>query len=54
MYTQVEKGPVSITVASSSIVFAMYTGGVVTSPECGLPSADHAVLIVGYGTEMGR
>jgi len=45
--------PVSVSVEASGSVFHLYTGGVITSEECGT-QLDHAVLAVGYGvTEDG-
>jgi len=44
--------PVSIAIEADTRVFQMYTGGVLTSEECGT-NLDHGVLIVGYGEESG-
>jgi len=43
-------GPVSIALDASG--FDSYSGGIYSSPTCG-QNLDHAVLIVGYGTENG-
>jgi C1A family cysteine protease len=45
-------GPVAVAIEADSRVFQHYTGGVLTSSECGT-SLDHGVLVVGYGTENG-
>lgn len=45
-------GPVSVAIEADSRVFQHYTGGVLTSSECGT-SLDHGVLVVGYGEEAG-
>lgn len=45
----IAQGVVSVTVDADSTVFRNYTGGVVTSTECGT-ALDHAVAAVGYGT----
>jgi C1A family cysteine protease len=45
-------GPVSVAIEADTRVFQMYTGGVLTGPECGT-KLDHGVLITGYGTENG-
>lgn len=44
-----EVGPVSIAVAAGD--WLSYTGGIMT--DCTSPSVNHAVLLVGYGTEGG-
>lgn len=41
---------VSVTLDAEEVVFGNYTGGVVTSNECG-DVMDHAVTAVGYGTD---
>jgi len=43
-------GPVSIAIEADQAVFQSYTGGVLSDPSCG-DNLDHAVLIVGYGTD---
>jgi len=43
----VAQQPVSIYLNGASYLFQTYTGGIVTSPQCGTDSS-HAVLIVGY------
>jgi C1A family cysteine protease len=45
--------PVAVSVAASSMEFLLYTGGILTSPDCGT-ELDHGVLAVGYGTENGQ
>ena len=45
-------GPVSVAIEADTRIFQMYTGGVLTGPECGT-KLDHGVLITGYGTENG-
>ena len=46
----VSQGPVSVAVEADSIVFQMYTGGVIDSTACGT-SLNHGVLAVGYGAD---
>ena len=49
----IAKGPVSVAIEADKTVFQAYTGGVLTSTECGT-QLDHGVLAVGYGTENGQ
>jgi len=44
------KDAVAISIDAGSDVFQNYSGGVLDSEECGI-STNHAVSIVGYGTE---
>jgi len=44
------KGPVSIAIEADKSVFQRYTGGVITSRQCG-KKLDHGVLAVGYDTD---
>ena len=46
----VSQGPVSVAVEADSIVFQLYTGGVIDSTACGT-SLNHGVLAVGYAKE---
>ena len=46
----IAKGPVSVTIDASNLVFHNYTGGVISGTGCGT-SLDHAVNAVGYGTD---
>jgi C1A family cysteine protease len=50
---ELQKGPVSIAVEADQTVFQFYSGGVLDDPSCG-ESLDHAVLVVGYGTDQGK
>ena len=43
-------GPVSVAIEADTRTFQLYSGGVLTSDDCGT-NLDHGVLIVGYGTE---
>ena len=45
--------PLSIAIASSSSVFMQYKSGIISSSACGT-SVNHAVNLVGYGSDNGR
>jgi cathepsin L len=45
--------PLSIAIASSSRVFMQYKSGIISSSACGT-SVNHAVNLVGYGSENGK
>jgi len=47
-----QKGPVTIALAANSSAFQLYKSGILTSTSCGTVM-DHAVTLVGYGTENG-
>lgn len=42
--------PVSVAIEADRIIFGQYTGGIITSEECGT-QLDHGVLAVGFGVE---
>lgn len=48
----VSRQPVSVAIEADTKIFEFYTGGIITSTECGT-TLDHGVLIVGYGSENG-
>lgn len=48
----VQKQPIAIAIRSGSSTFQLYKKGVITSTACGT-AIDHAVVLVGYGTENG-
>jgi len=48
----VARQPVSVLVASSSDDFKLYAHGILDSKSCG-EDVDHAVLVVGYGSQAG-
>jgi C1A family cysteine protease len=49
----VAKQPISIAIEADTKYFQFYSGGILTSSNCGT-QLDHAVLIVGYGIESGQ
>lgn len=48
----VARFPVTVGLDASSTYFRFYSSGIITTEKCGV-SLNHAVLIVGYGTENG-
>jgi len=49
-------GPISVAIDATKPSFMSYRSGVYIEPTCGntLANLDHAVLVVGYGTENGQ
>lgn len=45
--------PVSVSIEADQDVFGLYQSGIFDSPECGT-MLDHAVALVGYGSENGQ
>jgi C1A family cysteine protease len=45
--------PISIAIEADKLVFQLYTSGVFDSTSCGT-SLDHAVALVGYGSDAGQ
>ena len=45
--------PISVSIEADKMVFQLYSGGVFDSDQCGT-SLDHAVALVGYGTDAGQ
>jgi len=43
--------PIAIGIDAEWAPFHSYTGGVITSPDCG-ETIDHGVLLIGYGTDQ--
>ena len=52
MKAAVALGPVSVAIQADSYVFQSYGGGIIKSKACGT-DLDHAVLVIGYGSENG-
>jgi len=46
-------GPVAIGLDAATDPFNLYTKGIIDSPKCG-KDIDHALLLVGFGTENGK
>jgi hypothetical protein len=47
-------GPVAVAIDGSDYNFAYYSGGIYYSTKCTSFVSNHAVLVVGYGTENGN
>ncbi len=45
--------PISIAIAAASSTFMLYKGGIISGSGCGT-NLDHAVNLVGYGSENGK
>ena len=52
MKAAVALGPVSVAIEADTNTFQFYSGGIIKSNACGT-DLDHAVLVVGYGTDNG-
>jgi C1A family cysteine protease len=49
----VAQQPVSVAIEADTMVFQSYRGGIISSKGCGT-NLDHGVLVVGYGSEVGK
>ena len=49
-----QAGPVAIGIDASEWNFAQYRSGVYSSRGCNANNVNHAVIVVGYGTESGK
>lgn len=49
----VSRGPVSVAIEADTLVFQLYSGGIIDNIKCGT-NLDHGVLVVGYGEENGK
>ena len=52
-YNLYRYGPIPVAIDSTSTAFEHYGGGILQSHQCG-KEVDHAVLVVGYGSENGK
>lgn len=50
MKAALAKGPCSVGIQADKPVFHYYSGGIITSEDCGT-DIDHGVLAVGYGKQ---
>ncbi|CAK0869597.1 unnamed protein product [Prorocentrum cordatum] len=55
LLSAVAQQPVAIAVQADQLVFQLYKGGIIQEGmQCGPTRVDHAVLVVGYGSESGQ
>ncbi|KAK2175530.1 hypothetical protein NP493_721g03031 [Ridgeia piscesae] len=47
-------GPIAVAIDASRSSFRYYKSGVLSDPRCSKRHANHAMLVVGYGTHKGR
>jgi len=48
------RGPIAVAIDATSSLFMNYKSGVFYNPSCSSTQLDHAVLVVGYGTDTSR
>ncbi|MGH0185496.1 UNVERIFIED_CONTAM: hypothetical protein FKN15_018247 [Acipenser sinensis] len=53
-YTVARVGPVAVGIDATRFSFHHYRGGLYYEPSCSSQKLNHAVLVVGYGTENGH
>ncbi|RNA16062.1 cathepsin L1-like, partial [Brachionus plicatilis] len=49
-----EIGPIAVGIDADRTSFTLYRGGIYFDPACSSENLNHAVLVVGYGTENGK
>ena len=49
----IDINPVIILLQADSLLFQLYTGGIINNPSCGGATLNHAIVAVGYGTLNG-
>ncbi|KAJ8383434.1 hypothetical protein AAFF_G00221340 [Aldrovandia affinis] len=53
-YAVANVGPISVGINALLPSFHYYRGGLYDEPQCGSKNTNHAVLVVGYGTDKGQ
>ena len=53
MKAVLDQQPIAVAIQADKLVFQLYNGGIFDSEKCGT-QLDHAVLLVGYGSENGQ
>jgi len=49
-----EVGPIAVGIDGQRPTLKFYSGGIYDDPTCSKDSINHAVLVIGYGTEDGK
>jgi C1A family cysteine protease len=51
MKAELDKGPMTIAVAAGNDIFRFYKTGIISSLQCNVNAVDHAIGVIGYGTD---
>jgi len=54
LLTAVAQQPVAVSIEADKFVFQVYQKGIIKGMTCGTSGVDHAVLVVGYGSDGGE